>query len=123
MTLRRLIVLAGAIVLIAGVVGLLVPVSVSGTNGEKIGCGNAVASDLSAARQADSQNLANLPVISQIVPHTSYVAECQSALSHRRAWSIPLAVVGVVVVVGAFVIRGGAGRLGIAGGGRPPMSG
>ncbi|HME47223.1 aminopeptidase [Mycobacterium sp.] len=122
MTLRRLIVLAGAIVLIAGAVGLLVPVSVSGPSGETIGCGNAVASDLSAAQQADGQNLANLPVINQIVPHTSYVADCQSALSHRRAWSIPLAVLGVIVIIGAFVIRGGAGRLGKTGGGHTPMS-
>ncbi|MBV9089411.1 MAG: aminopeptidase [Mycobacteriaceae bacterium] len=121
MTLRRLIVLAGAILLVAGVVGLLVPVSVSGPNGDKIGCGNAVASDLSAAREADNQNPANLPIVNQIVPHTSYVAECGSAVSGRRSWAIPLAVVGVIAIAGAFLIRGGAG--GITGGGRTPMSG
>jgi hypothetical protein len=123
MTLRRLIMLAGAILLVVGVIGLLLPVSVSGGNGDKISCGNAVASDLSAARQADNQNPANLPVINQVLPHTSYVAQCESALSHQRAWSIPLAVIGVIVLAGAFVIRGGAGRLGVAGGGRGPMSG
>lgn len=123
MTLRRLIMLAGAILLIAGVVGLLVPVSVSGSNGDTISCGNGIASDLSAARDADSKNLANLPVVSEFVPHTSYVAECQSALSHWRAWSIPPVVVGVIAIAGAFVIRGGAGRLGTVGGSRPPMSG
>ena len=123
MTLRRLVLVAGAIMLIAGVVGLLVPVSVSGPNGQNIGCGNATASDLAAAREADNQNPANLPVVNQIVPHTSYVAECESALSQRRDWSIPLAVIGVIVIVGAFVIRGGAGTLGITGGGRRPMSG
>jgi hypothetical protein len=123
MNLRRLIVLAGAILLIVGIVGLLVPVSVSGANGDKIGCGNAIVSDLSAPREADNQNLANLPVLNQIVPHTSYIAECESALSHRRAWAIPLAVVGVIAAAGAFVIRGGAGRLGATGGGRTPMSG
>lgn len=123
MTIRRLVMLAGAILLIAGVVGLLVPVSVSGSNGETIGCGNGIASDLSAARQADNQNLANLPVINQIVPHNNYVAECQSGLSHRRQWAIPLAVIGLVVLVGAAAIRGGASRLGSAGAGRTPMGG
>ena len=123
MNLRRLIMLAGAVVLIAGIVGLLVPVSVAGPNGANIGCGNAIASDLSAARQADNSNVANLPVINQLVPHTSYVSDCQSALSQRRAWTIPLAVVGVIAIAGAALIRGGAGRLGTAGGGRSPLSG
>ena len=123
MTLRRLIALAGAILFIVGIVGLLVPVSVSGPGGNKIGCGNAVASDLSAAREADNQNPANLPVVNQIVPHTSYVAECGSAVSGRRAWTIPLAVVGALAIAGAFLIPGGAGRMGISGGGRTPMSG
>jgi hypothetical protein len=131
MTLRRLIVLAGAIgaiALIVGIVGLLVSVSVSGANGDKIGCGNAAAADLSAAQEADNQNPANLPVVDQIVPHTTYVAECESAVSHQRAWAISLTVIGAIVVVGAVivifgspVIPGRAGRLGAGKGGRPPM--
>ena len=123
MNLRRLIALAGAILLIAGIVGLLVPVSVSGPNGDKIGCGNALASDMSAAREADNQNPANLPVINQIVPHTSYVAECGSAVSGRRAWAIPLAVVGALAIAGAFLIRPGAGTVGVSGGGGTRISG
>lgn len=123
MTLRRLIVLAGAIVLIAGIVGLLVPVSVSGPNGQTIGCGNGFASDLAAAQQADNQNPANLPVINQFVPHTSYAAQCGSALSDRRDWAIPLAVIGAIALVGALVMWRTAGRLGTAGGGRPPVGG
>jgi hypothetical protein len=110
MSVRRLILLVGAVALIAGIIALLVPVSVSGTNGETIGCGNAVASDLSAAREADDTNLANLPVLNQIVPHTNYVAECESALSHRRAWSIPLAAIGAIAVVGSLLVRGRPAR-------------
>src|ERR1700682_1524730 len=110
MSVRRLILLVGAVALIAGIIALLVPVSVSGTNGETIGCGNAVASDLSAAREADDTNLANLPVLNQIVPHTNYVAECESALSHRRAWSIPLAAIGAIAVVGLLFVRGRPAR-------------
>ncbi len=45
MNAQRLILLLGAVVLIAGVIALLVPVSMTG-DGQSIGCGNAVAADL-----------------------------------------------------------------------------
>jgi hypothetical protein len=120
MSLRRLILLVGAVALIAGIIALLVPVSVSGTNGDSIGCGNAIAPDLTAAREADDKNLANVPILNQIVPHTNYVAECESSLSHRRAWSIPLAAVGAIAIAGSLLVRGGPARAGAAGGGLPP---
>jgi hypothetical protein len=111
MNLRRLILLVGAIVLIAGVVSLLMPVSVPGPDNGSISCGSGLASDQSAAQQADNSNPANLPILNQVIPHTDYVAQCQSALSSRRAWSIPMAVVGLLVIAGAFVVgsRAGAG--------------
>ena len=105
MNLRRLVLLAGAVLVIAGVIALLIPVSVSGPDG-KIGCGNAIASDLSAAREADDRTGANVPVLNQFIPHTNLVAECQSALSTRRAWSIPLTVVGVLAIGGSLLVRG-----------------
>jgi hypothetical protein len=111
MSLRRLILLVGAVVLIAGVIGLLVPVSVPGPEGRSIGCGNAAAADLSAARQADSTNIANLPILEQFIPHTDYVTQCQSAVSQRRAWTIPVTVVGLVVIAGAFFVGGRASRV------------
>jgi hypothetical protein len=100
---RRLILVAGAIVLIAGVIALLVPVSITG-NGQSIGCGTAVAADTSEAESANGQTVANVPILNQIVPHTDYVAECQNAVSSRRSWAIPLAVVGVLVVVGSLLV-------------------
>lgn len=102
MTARRLILIAGAVILIAGVIALLVPVSITG-NGKSIGCGNAIAADTSAAESANGQTVAGVPILNEIVPHTDYVAECQSAVSSRRTWSIPLAVVGLLVVAGSFV--------------------
>ncbi|HYB38299.1 MAG TPA: aminopeptidase [Mycobacterium sp.] len=105
MTVRRSILLVGAAVLVAGVVGLFVPVSVSNGGGGSIGCGNAVAADLSGARAANEKNLANIPIVNQIVPHTDYVAQCESSLSSRRAWTIPLAVIGAVAVAGALFVR------------------
>jgi hypothetical protein len=99
-----LILLVGAIVFIAGILALLVGVSVSGENGS-VSCGNAIVSDLSAARDKDNGNLANLPVVNQFVPHTNYVSACDSALANRRGWSIPLAVVGLLVVGGSLLVR------------------
>ena len=64
---RRLILLVGAVLLIAGLVGLFVPVSVTGSNGGKIGCGTAVAHNLNDARSADSGGTQNVPVIGPIV--------------------------------------------------------
>ncbi|HJT92034.1 MAG TPA: aminopeptidase [Mycobacterium sp.] len=104
MNARRLILLVGAIALIAGVIAALVPVSVPGPEGGSIGCGNGIAADTSAAREADSRNPVNLPILNEVVPHTDYVTQCQSALSSRRAWAIPVAVVGLVVIAGSFFV-------------------
>jgi hypothetical protein len=122
MTVRRVILLVGAAALIIGVVGLLMPVSVSGPNGDTISCGNAVAEDLSAARDADDKNLANLPILNQVVPHTSYVAQCESSVNGRRAWSIPLTVIGALAIAGSFFVPGRAATARAAEGGLPPRT-
>jgi hypothetical protein len=106
MAARRLILAVGAIVLIAGLFGLLMPVSVSDGNGGSIGCGNAVAADMSGAQSANDKTVANIPIVSQFVPHTDYVAQCDSALSTRRDWSIPVTVLGALVVVAGVVVNG-----------------
>ena len=107
MTLRRLVLVVGAVVLVVGIIGLLVPVSVSAANGGSLGCGNAAVSDLSSAREANNKSVANIPILNQIIPHTDFVAECQSALSSRRSWTIPVSVIGAIAVVAAFFVRGG----------------
>ena len=101
MNVRRLIMVAGAVLLLVGVIGLLMPVSVPDGNNGSIGCGNALASNLQSARSANDKTGANIPIVGQLVPHTDYVSECQSSLSSRRSWSIPVAVIGLVVIVGA----------------------
>jgi hypothetical protein len=94
---RRLILLGSVILFAAGVIGLFVPVTISGG----IGCGNAVHSDLSAAREQDDRNVGNSPVVQQIpianqlAPKSEFVASCNSALGNRRLWTIPLALVGL----------------------------
>jgi hypothetical protein len=115
-TIRRLVLLIGAVVLLAGVIGLLVPVSISDSDGHSVGCGNAVAADPSSAQAANDKHVvADVPVVNQIVPHTDYVSECQSSISSRRTWTIPLAVLGSIVLAASFLVRGrrnvGAGIL------------
>lgn len=110
MAAKRVILLLGAVLLVAGVISLLVPVSTSDGNGGSIGCGNAISADLSSARQANDKGIvANVPILNEIVPHTDFVAQCQSAVSQRRAWSIPLTVIGVLVAAGSFVVGGRVG--------------
>lgn len=109
MNLRWLVLLAGAVVLVVGVIGLLIPVSVAGPNGQSIGCGSALAADDSAAREADNNNPVNLPILNEVIPHTDYVAQCASAVSERRTWTIPVAIVGLVVLAGGFFVGGRAG--------------
>lgn len=104
MNMRRLVLLLGAIVLVVGVIGLLVPVSVAGPDNQDIGCGNAIAADYAAARDVDNSNPANLPVLNELIPHTDYVAQCESAVSQRRTWAIPVAVIGLVILVGGFFV-------------------
>src|ERR1700728_837399 len=107
MNARRLILLGGVILFAAGVIGLFVPVTISGG----IGCGTAVHSDLSAAQQQDDRNVGNSPVVQQIpianqlAPKSQFVSECNSALGNRRLWTIPLTVVGVVIAGATFVRR------------------
>jgi hypothetical protein len=109
-TVRRLVLLVGAVLLIAGVIGLLAPVSISDSDGHGIGCGNAVAADTSSAQAANDKNVvADIPIVNQIVPHTDYVSECRSSISSRRTWTIPLAVVGLIVVAASFLVRGRRG--------------
>jgi hypothetical protein len=105
MTVRRLILGVAAVLLVAGVIGLLVPVSVSDDNGSSLGCGNAVVADLTAARNANDKSVANIPIVNQFVPHTDYVALCESSLGSRRTWTIPLTVVGLIGIAGALLVR------------------
>jgi hypothetical protein len=109
MSLRGLILLVGAVVLVVGVIGLLMPVSVPGPDNGSIGCGNGLVQDSSAAQHADSSNPANLPILNELIPHTDYVTQCQSAVSSRRAWAIPVAVLGLVVIAGSFFVGSRAG--------------
>jgi hypothetical protein len=51
--------------------------------------------------------VASIPILNQIVPHTDFVAACQSALSSRRSWTIPVTVIGAIALIATFFVRGG----------------
>lgn len=110
MTARRALLLAGIAALLIGVIGLLLPVSTTDGNGGNIACGNGIAADMSAAREANSSSVAGVPILNQVVPHADYVAQCQSEVSGRRAWAIPVAVLGLLGAGGSLFVgdRGGS---------------
>jgi hypothetical protein len=100
--------LVGAVVLIVGVVGLFLPVSVFDGGSSTIGCGNAVTANQSEARAANDATVGNPPAAGQ-VPHPDFAAECESAISGRRHWAFPLVIVGAAgILVG--VLFGGRRR-------------
>ena len=108
-TTRRIVLSVGVIALLIGFVALLVPVSTSDGNGGNINCGNGLSSDVSAARDANNNSVAGVPILNQVVPHNDYVAQCESKLSSRRAWTIPLALLGAVAAGGSMLVGGRTG--------------
>ena len=108
MSLRRFIMLVGAVALIAGVVGLLTPVSITPKNRNNFSCGNAMHSNMSAAREQDAKNIDlefHYGGITNLLGEANYAGDCASSLASRRAWSIPLAAVGAITVAGALLVR------------------
>ena len=74
-----------------------------------VGCGNALMADTSAAQAATNEGVGGVPVLNQLVPYTDFVALCNNAVSSRRSWAIPVAVVGALVAVGSVLLRGRRG--------------
>ena len=109
MTARRVVLLAGIAALLVGVIALLMPVSTSDGNGGSIACGNGLSADMSSAREANNSSVAGVPILNQVVPHTDFVAQCQSEVSGRRAWAIPVAVLGLLVAGGSMFVSARAG--------------
>jgi hypothetical protein len=107
-------VLVAAAVLIAGVVGLFLPVSVFDGGSSTVGCGNAVTADESGPRAANVTPAAGGPAVDRAIPRPDFVVACDAAISGRRHWALPLVTVGVVGLVVGVLFRG---RRGVAPGG------
>jgi hypothetical protein len=99
MSTRRLLILAaGLLLLMAGLFALRYPVFLGDFDqwGFQINCGSGLRSAFSQAEIADSTG-------------THFVDRCDSAIAVRRAWSIPLAVAGVLFL-GALLLSAPRGR-------------
>lgn len=88
-----LLCLGGALVAI-GLVALNFPVFLDAYDqwGWQIKCGTGYSTNM---MQADIAN--------QAFPQTNFVDQCQGALAVRRAWTIPLAVIGWLILSGLAV--------------------
>jgi hypothetical protein len=101
--------LVAVAVLVVGVAGLLLPVSVFDGGSSTVGCGNAVAADASGPRAANVTAMVSGPAVDQAVPRPDFVAACDEAISGRRRWAIPLVIVGFVGLVVGVLFRGHRG--------------
>lgn len=94
--------LIGGAVLIAGVVGLLLPVSVWNGGSSTVGCGNAIVAEKPAPSTTNLGQI-SVDVPGQAISHPDYAAQCDSAISSRRRWGIPLVIVGTAgLLLGIF---------------------
>lgn len=97
---QLIIIGAGLVALLVGIVGLIAPVSVA-NEGRVIDCGSAIAPDLSAARAHDDSSAANVPVLGELVGDVNYTRLCEKDLEDRRLWTITLGAAGALAAAGA----------------------
>jgi hypothetical protein len=79
----------GVLLLAGGLFALSFPVFLDAYDpwGSQVNCGRGFSADLAQAMVAD-----------QTQPAARYVDECNSALAFRRAWTIPLATIGWLIL-------------------------
>jgi hypothetical protein len=89
-----LILFVGAALVGVGLVALNFPVFLSDYDqwGWQIKCGTGY-----------NTNLLQAEVANQATPQAHFVDQCQSALAMRRAWTIPVALTGWVILSGVLV--------------------
>jgi hypothetical protein len=94
--------LIGTAVLIAGIVGLFLPVSVWNGGSSTVGCGNAIVAEKPAPSTTDVGQI-SVDVPGPAVSHPDLAAQCDSAISSRRHWAVPLVIVGTAgLLLGIF---------------------
>ncbi|MGH3553880.1 MAG: hypothetical protein ACRDT5_15075 [Mycobacterium sp.] len=96
--------LIGTVLLAGALVALCFPVYLSTYDqyGMEINCGNGYYSRLLQAA-TDDQNQAHRSAPAAGQPATNYVDQCKSALLHRRAWTVSVAAVGVLILIPELV--------------------
>jgi hypothetical protein len=89
----------GVIAILAGLVFMGSEIDIS-AQGEHVNCGTVFNNegDIAGVRQDDQLG-------SIMGPKTDRAGECEDAVSTRKLWTIPLAIVGAVVLLGGILIR------------------
>jgi hypothetical protein len=122
LSLRTFATLFGAAAAVVGLVFIVaVPISLQDSAGQTLQCGTAFKRDEQAAadyqkKQQQEQLAATLDIVTGKVtgpgsgtPTGGYtpvaVPDCNGALNTRRMWTIPLAAIGAVMLIGALVVR------------------
>ncbi len=107
--------IVGAALFAAGLVALCFPVFLDSYDswGMQIKCGNGYYAQLLQATfddQGNDQPPAPVGTSAAVRPATNYVDQCKSALAHRRVWVVPVAMLGVLILIPDLVAwaRGGS---------------
>jgi hypothetical protein len=89
----------GVIAILAGLIGMGAEINIY-AEGEHANCGTVFnhEADIDGVRQDDQLG-------SLVGPDTDRAGACEDAVGDRKMWMIPLAVVGVVVLLGGILIR------------------
>lgn len=88
--------LLGTALLVGGLVALCFPVFLGSYDryGVQVKCGNGYHAELLQASLDDQESASSVAR-----PTTSYVDQCHSAVAHRRAWLVPVACAGALILV------------------------
>ena len=101
-----LITLIGMALLSGGLLGLCLPVCLSSydSTGIRVKCGNGYHADLLQAMADDDRSASGTGR-----PAAGYAGQCMDALAHRRELLIPVAALGVIIVISELVAWSRAG--------------
>lgn len=99
---RTFLGVVGAVGLIAGALGLLLPINLPIADSPSVvQCSQPFSIDLSQASYLDKENAESW----RHTTETDYVGECKSSAMFRKVWGTPALILGGVLLAGAFFVR------------------
>ena len=96
-----LITLIGIALLAGGLFALCLPIYLDSYDsaGIRVNCGNGYYADLLQATADDERSTSGTTA----QPATGYARQCMNALAHRREWLIPVAALGIIILISELV--------------------